>query len=66
MVKLRMLGKNKVLDASWEGLYLFIGYVDERKWLSLMKEDAYASSRDLMKIFNCFILKHDLMEATRL
>jgi hypothetical protein len=50
MVKLRMLGKNKVLDASWEGLYLFIGYVDERKWLSLMKEDAYASSRDLMKI----------------
>jgi hypothetical protein len=31
MVKLKMLGKNKVLDTSCERLYLFVGYVDEKK-----------------------------------
>jgi hypothetical protein len=31
MVKLRMQGKNKVLHASWEGSYLFVGYGDEKE-----------------------------------
>jgi len=31
MVKLRMLRKTKVFDASWKGPYLFVGYVDEKE-----------------------------------
>jgi hypothetical protein len=31
MVKLRILGKKKVFDGSWEGSYLFVRYVDEKE-----------------------------------
>jgi hypothetical protein len=29
LVKVKKLGEKKALIGSWEGLYLFVGYVDE-------------------------------------
>jgi hypothetical protein len=31
MVKMKNLGKKKVLEANWEGPYLFVGYVEEKE-----------------------------------
>jgi len=30
LVKMKKLGKKKALTGSWEGPYLFVGYVDEQ------------------------------------
>jgi hypothetical protein len=29
LIKMKKLSKNKSLMSNWEGLYLFVGYVDE-------------------------------------
>lgn len=73
MMKMKKLGQKKALEASYEGPYLFVGYVNGKEEVDLMKEDTSTSLKDLMKlsgndhkeIYNFFILEHDLMGTTK-
>ncbi len=66
LVKMKKLGKKKALTGSWEGPYLFVGYVDEQGGLEqddgrrkcIIKGKMNNNGSVLKEICNCITWKH--------